>query len=103
RLKIHHLQRGVSYAELIDLTPETCNKLQWWLDHMAAWNGRAIFRSRQDAILESDASKWGWGACCGTVSTGGRWSRDERDLHINCLELLAGSFAIRTLAPQSSC
>ncbi|XP_069086423.1 uncharacterized protein [Pleurodeles waltl] len=55
-LKIHHLQRGVSYAELIDLTPETRNKLQWWLDHMAAWNGRAIFGSRSDVILESDTS-----------------------------------------------
>ncbi|KAJ1092656.1 hypothetical protein NDU88_005766 [Pleurodeles waltl] len=96
-LKIHHLQRGVNYLELIDLTPETRNELQWWLDHMAACNGRAIFGSHPDV------SKWGLGARCGAISTGGRWSRDERNLHMNCLELLAGSFAIRTLAPRSSC
>lgn len=69
--------------------------MRWWLDHMEAWNGRAIFGSAPDIIIESDASKSGWGARCGTSITGGKWSSDERSLHINCLELLAGSFAIK--------
>lgn len=37
----------------------------------------------------------GRGARCGDFSTGVVWSLDERALHINCLELLAGSFAMR--------
>ena len=52
--------------------------------------------------MESDASRWGWGARCGSVSTGGRWSPEELELHINCLELLAGSFPIRSLSPEAS-
>ena len=36
------------------------------------------------------------GAYCEEVSTGGPWCLEERRLHINCLELLAGSFAIKT-------
>ena len=31
------------------------------------------------------------------LSTGGRWSKEELKMHINCLELLAGS--VKTLSP----
>lgn len=53
-------------------------------------------------MSESDASRWGWGAQCGPLSTGGRWSLEELHLHINCLELLAGSSAICCLSPQKT-
>lgn len=69
--------------------------MSWWLAHMEAWNGRAIFGPVPDLVIESDASRAGWGARCGNFSTGGEWSLDEQALHINCLELLAGSFAVR--------
>lgn len=46
-------------------------------------------------MIESDASWSGWGARCGDVYTGGRWSASEQTLHINCLELMAGSFAVK--------
>ncbi len=36
------------------------------------------------------------GAFCEGVSTGGPWCAEEKRLHINCLELLAWSFAIKT-------
>ncbi|KAJ1169505.1 hypothetical protein NDU88_001398, partial [Pleurodeles waltl] len=29
-----------------------------WLSHMDAWNGRAIFPSSPDVVIESDASRW---------------------------------------------
>ena len=38
----------------------------------------------------------GLGGYCEGVSTGGPWCSGEKRLHINCLELLAGSFAIKT-------
>ena len=50
-------------------------------------------------VIETDASRMGWGAyCMGTSSTrgGGEWSQAESSLHINCLELLAGAFAVKT-------
>ena len=40
----------------------------------------------------------GLGAFCMGVATGGQWSQGESQLHINCLELQAGAFAIRTFA-----
>ena len=48
--------------------------------------------------IESDASQLGWGARCGSVTTGGLWSPEEQSMHINCLELLAASLAVKTFA-----
>ena len=44
----------------------------------------------------------GWGAHCNGLSTGGLWSQSEQFLHINCLELLAGSFAIKCFAKDKT-
>lgn len=95
RLKATHLRRGLQYSDQVSLTQEVRRELSWWLDHMEAWNGRAIFGCDPDLVIESDASKSGWGARCWDSSSGGKWSADEGQLHINCLELMAGSFAIK--------
>ena len=47
-------------------------------------------------VIESDASKLGWGASCQGISTGGPWSAQEKSQHINCLELLAATLALQT-------
>ena len=50
----------------------------------------------------SGASLQGWGAFCNGVRTKGPWSPQEQTLHINCLELLAASLAVRTFAKERS-
>ena len=68
-------------------------------DHFIAWNGRAILRQPIQLTIETDASTKGWGTQCQGTSTGrGRWSPKEKELHINCLKLLAGSLAVQTFA-----
>ena len=62
------------------------------------WNGRDVHPWVPDMVLETDASLLGWGAVCNGTCTGGLWSPQERTLHINQLELLAGSFAVQTFA-----
>lgn len=71
RLKILHLRKGLSYTEQILLSQEARTEISWWLDHMDAWNGKAIFASVPEVVIESDASRWGWGARCCSVETGG--------------------------------
>lgn len=63
---------------------------------MDVWNSKAIFGTQSDFILESHARLWGLGASYADSFTGGRWTQEEQELHINCLELIAGSFAIRS-------
>lgn len=95
RLKCYHLRKGLTYFQFVPLSEEARTELLWWIDHMEAWNGQTIFRSQPDLVIESEASGSGWGARCGEVSTGGKWSSAEQDLHINCLELMAGSFMVK--------
>ncbi|KAI8497707.1 hypothetical protein Bbelb_243590 [Branchiostoma belcheri] len=44
--------------------------------------------------ITSDASLAGWGATCGHLKAGGRWTEEESKLHINELELKAAFFAV---------
>ncbi|XP_056388255.1 uncharacterized protein LOC130283090 [Hyla sarda] len=102
RLKILHLRQGLRYADKVPLCPAATEELHWWLRHAVEWNGKAIFNPRPDVIIESDASRLGWGARCGEISTEGTWSALEVDLHINALELLAAFFAVKSFMPRSS-
>ena len=90
-LDLHH-----TYEHSIPLTTQAKEELVWWRDNLEAWNGKALVSGSPDLIIETDASRKGWGAFCMGTSTGGEWSQAETSLHINCLELLSGAFAVKT-------
>jgi hypothetical protein len=92
-----------SYEALLTLDTAAREEVLWWRDHLQGWNGKALFQHHIDLIIETDASRKGWGAYCEGVSTGGPWCLGEKKLHINCLELLAGSFAIKTFTKTKAC
>jgi hypothetical protein len=62
-----------------------------------------LFQDPVELIIETNASRKGWGVYCEGVRTGGPWSFEEKRLHINCLELLAGSLAIKTFTKSRAC
>ena len=47
--------------------------------------------------LDTDASNLGWGAVRDSVTTGGRWTFAEQNLHINVLELKTALFGLQSL------
>ncbi|XP_028411552.1 uncharacterized protein LOC114534197 [Dendronephthya gigantea] len=94
RLKNTTMSSTQSYEAIVTLDTTAREEVVWWRDHLQAWNGKALFQQPVDLVIETDASRKGWGAYCEGVSTGGPWCSEEKRLHINCLELLAGSFAI---------
>ena len=71
-------------------------ELTWWSTQLRLWNGRDVHPWLPDMRIDTDASLTGWGAVCNGVCMGGLWSLEERRLHINHLELLAGSFAVQS-------
>ena len=103
-LHFRHLQseknRALVHSQTYDsatpLCPQAKEELVWWRDNLEAWNGKALVSGSPDLVIETDASRQGWGAFCNGVSTGGQWSQGESLFHINCLELLAGAFAVKT-------
>ncbi|XP_068716794.1 uncharacterized protein [Montipora capricornis] len=69
--------------------------LRWWIQNIQ--NAKNLINHPNPTIiLESDASNMGWGAVYQTKSTGGRWTHNEQQLHINALEMKAAFFALQT-------
>jgi hypothetical protein len=91
-------RNGQSYEATLKLTPEAIQELMWWSEELKLWNGRSIIRPSPDLTLRmtSDASKRGWGATCDGVTTQGVWSQEEREHHINVLEMKAACFAVKS-------
>lgn len=96
------LAKQGSYEAPVIWSATALEELKWWRDHLTAWNGKALLREPPTLIIETDASTTGWGARCGQTQTRGLWSQTERLLHINCLELLAGGFALKSFL-KSKC
>ena len=70
--------------------------LNWWIHEANRHNGRAMEIPQWDVVIESDASKRGWGACLEETSTGGLWTEQEQQHSINYLELLASFLGLQT-------
>jgi len=71
-------------------------KVLWWQERLAQWNGKALVQQKETIVIKSDASLQGWGAVCSGTRTGGPWSKEEQEMHINCLELLAATLAVQS-------
>ena len=91
------LERGQqSYETACPLSHGVREELQWWITYLERWNGKSLLVHQPELTIESDASLRGWGAASRDVQTGGPWSPEEKQYHINCLEILAAFLAIKT-------
>ena len=82
--------------------PLALEELQWWITNIKHVNGSPIQLPATEIMITSDASKMGWGATCGNLSTKGRWSNQESLLHINVLELKATFLAVQAFLKHQS-
>ena len=94
------LQRALNsssqnYNSLLTLSQPAQEELAWWQDKLSHWNGKALLHRTETVTIRSDASLQGWGAVCDGSRTGGPWSHAEQEMHINCLELLAATLAVK--------
>lgn len=88
RLKFLSLQGNENYDTRIKIPKNILPDLKWWSENiMIASNPLTV--KNFDLEIFTDASKVGWGAYCDGRRAGGEWKIEERDFHINYLELLA--------------
>ena len=78
------------------LSQEACKDLRWWISQLPAHCSSPLLRLEASTVITSDASIQGWGAVCQGVRTGGRWTAEESQSHINMLELKAAFLAIQS-------
>ncbi len=84
------------YEAPCHLSQNSRKELEWWITHLERWNGKNIVVDQPNFVIESDASLKGWGAAHAESKTGGSWSKEEKQYHINCLEIMAVHLAVMT-------
>ena len=92
------LRQGLPYQAKVKMTQDMVEDLNWWIREANNHNGRVMEIPRWDLVIESDASKKGWGACIQGTATGGSWTVEEQERSINYLELLAAFLGLQTFA-----
>ena len=75
--------------------------LKWWVNNLPTANTRPVKPLLPNILVQSDASGSGWGAMCNRIDTRGIWFLHENPLHINCLELLAATYAIKAFTKSN--
>lgn len=84
-----------NFDAITKLDSDAEKDLDWWIDNVDD-SFKPIEKSLPDFDLESDASLEGFGSSCKFGKAGGRWSKNERKLHINALELKAIENALKS-------
>ena len=90
--------KGVYKSHMI-LSPSSKTELTWWIENMSSVK-RDISHPNPSRVIQTDASKKGWGAVVANEETGGRWTAIEATNHINFLELLAAFFALKAFCSK---
>ena len=85
------------YETSVGLTQDCIVELKWWINNLHLQKGKPLNLEPPEIIIQSDAAtSGGWGATTKDLSTGGTWTKEERKLHINILELMAVELAVKT-------
>ena len=74
------------------------DELRWWVENIAKQNA-PIRKQKPTITLKTDSSMTGWGALIAETEkkTKGLWSEEEKQNHINYLELLAVFLGLKAL------
>ena len=91
-----------NYQSRIKLSQACKEEIKWWINHVQEHNGKLLLTPSPDLMIESDASNLGWGAVCQEMKMGGPWSKEEKKLHINALELKAAHLALKSVAKNKT-
>ena len=91
-----------SQGARVPIWEETLRELSWWLDPANVMKGMDLHPPEPQVFLFTDASLQGWGAHTERRQFQGSWNHQEKDLHINVLEMRAVRYALLELNPPSS-
>lgn len=97
RCKFLNLQGDGNYEKFMSIPRSLHTDLKWWLKSIP-YSVKQIRDDNYSLEVFSDASTTGWGAACGKERASGPWSSQERELHINQLELQAAFIALKIFA-----
>ncbi|XP_053406385.1 uncharacterized protein LOC123525594 [Mercenaria mercenaria] len=85
-------------AEMV-VTTSMRVELRWWYVNIRN-QVRHISHGNPELTIQTDASLQGWGFVLNACKSGGRWTKNESQKHINVLELLAIYYTIKAVADK---
>ncbi|XP_066600023.1 uncharacterized protein [Prorops nasuta] len=85
-----------NYEANMKLSVQALEDLGWWEANILN-SSNSTRRDKFDVTIFTDASTSGWGAVCDKIQPHGFWTMEERNKHINYLELLAIYNALTSL------
>ena len=92
------------YPQSLDLKIPVSNllksHLQWWKDPKNLKKGCPLHPQEHNTLIFTDASNQGWGAHLENLTISGTWTSQEKNLHINVLELKAVFLALKSFQNQ---
>lgn len=88
-----HLRRRVT------ISAQCLAALRWWREPAIFHTGSSLGVVSVRAVISTDASLTGWGAVYDGRTASGVWPVHLRDYHINALEMLAVSLALKHFLP----
>ena len=68
---------------MIVLTEEARKELQWWVENLQLTKGKTLINLQPQITISTDASLEGWEAYCQGQKTGGPWTSQGKEDHIN--------------------
>ena len=89
QLKRHWKQESDLFVAQVPLDLSSNQSLVWWTTPGNLRQGICLGAQRISHFLFTDSSNMGWGAHVANLTASGQWSAEQRQLHINVLELLA--------------
>ena len=95
--KIEALRRSKGNFDVpMQISDRARQDVIWWMEKVTQ-SEKHIEIVQPDVTVFTDASEQGWGAYMGDITTGGRWTYEESQSHINVLELKAIFFSLKSL------
>lgn len=90
---------GDNYDRYMNISEAAKEDFSWWLETLPTASS-PLSRGRFSITIHTDASTSGWGASSGEERVFGTWNEEQREKHINYLELLAARLALLGLASK---
>ena len=85
------------FDKIMTLSVHAKHDLQWWLINLPTLSA-PIQLMPITLTMSCDASNTGWGAVLQSQTAGGAWTPTEQELHINCKEMLAVYYGLRSFS-----
>lgn len=104
RNKLVGLGSEMNFDNEVNLSSQSVDELKWWYENVELKNGKQIRPKQVQFRCRTDASLEGWGAVNMDLNkhANGRWSFEEKQSHINYLELMAIFYALQVFYPNEN-